>query len=206
MRTRTRRTVLAAGALAVATTLAACAGDPEPEATPTEQALDAESGVVAEDDANEADVTFTQMMIVHHEGALEMSELALERSTNDDVRDLAQRIADAQDPEIQMMSGWLTLWGEPQPDEMDHAGMDHAGMDMDGMSQDEAMDELRSLEGVEFDRVFLELMIAHHRGAIVMAEVQLSDGAHPDARALARVIIDDQAAEITEMENLRRGL
>lgn len=205
MRTRTRTTVLVAATLAVATTLAACAGnDPEPASTPVEEVRADEFGPEAT--YNDADTVFTQMMIVHHEGALEMSELALERSTDAAVSDLAQRIADAQDPEIQLMSGWLTTWGESPPDQTDHAGMDHAGMDMDGMSQDEAMDALRELEGAEFDRTFLALMVAHHRGAIVMAEVQLADGSHPDARALAREIIDAQAAEITEMENLLRDL
>lgn len=206
MRTRTRSTALAAAALVVVTTLAACAGndDPEPDAAPVEEVRDVEAEEA--DEHNDADTVFTQMMIVHHEGALEMSELALARSDNEEVRDLAQRIADAQDPEIQLMAGWLTAWGERQPGEMDHAGMDHAGMDMDGMSQDEAMDALRELEGAEFDRMFLALMIAHHRGAIVMAEVQLADGSHPDARALAREIIDAQATEITEMENVLRDL
>ncbi|PYF95915.1 protein of unknown function [Georgenia satyanarayanai] len=81
-------------------------------------------------------------------------------------------------------------------------GMDHGGMDMEGMSQEEAMAELESLSGAEFDQRFLELMIAHHRGAVDMAQAELDGGENPQGLELAQKIIDDQQAEITEMEEL----
>lgn len=83
---------------------------------------------------------------------------------------------------------------------MDHTG--HGGMDMDGMSQDEAMAELEGLSGTEFDRRFLELMVAHHEGAFEMAQTQLADGESPQALELAQQIIDDQQAEISQMEDM----
>ena len=155
---------------------------------------------------NDADAQFAQMMIVHHQGALEMAELAVERASTGEVRALAERIAAAQGPEIELMSGWLETWDEQPPAETEHEGMDHGGMDMDGMDQQEAMATLAELDGVEFDRTFLELMIAHHRGATEMAQTQIDQGTDPGALALARTIQDDQKAEITEMETLLRDL
>src|SRR5690625_2266046 len=149
---------------------------------------------------------FAQMMIVHHEGAIEMADLAVEQASSEEVRSLAERIYAAQGPEIEEMTSWLEAWGE---DTAPMGGMEgHGGMDMEGMSQEqeEAMAELESLSGAEFDRRFLELMIAHHRGAVDMAQSELDDGENPQALELAQTIIDDQQAEITEMEELLQGL
>ena len=101
------------------------------------------------------------------------------------------------------MSGWLSAWGEdPMPADSDMPGMDHSGMDMDGRSQEEVMAELRGLSGADFDRQFLTSMIAHHQGAIEMAQTQLADGRDPQAIELAQKIIADQEAEIEEMQGL----
>ncbi|GAA4626443.1 DUF305 domain-containing protein [Cellulomonas oligotrophica] len=199
--TRTRlRTAGAATALTLALLLTGCAG---------QSGTDAGSAPAASADAagvNETDVWFAQMMIVHHEGAVEMAELAVEDATTDEVRELAERIRDAQGPEIELMQGWLDAWGEPEPAGMDHGGMDHGGMDMEGMDQQEAMASLEGLDGLDVDRSFLDLMIAHHRGAVEMSEVELADGSDPAALDLAEQIIEDQEAEIAEMEDLLRGL
>lgn len=146
------------------------------------------------------------MMIVHHQGAIEMAELAIANAATDDVRALGERIAAAQRPEIDLMSGWLKAWGEAQPSEADMGGMGHDGMDMEGMDQPEVVDELAGLSGTAFDKRFLELMVEHHRGAIEMAETARDEGLNADAVQLAGTIIDDQTAEITEMENLARSM
>nr|WP_246247942.1 DUF305 domain-containing protein [Cellulomonas septica] len=191
--------------MTLVTTLVACAGgDPAESAAGPDRPTSTTQPVDARHD--ETDTWFAQMMVVHHEGAIEMAELAADRAVTPEVRDLARRIADAQGPEIALMSGWLAAWDEDAPDGMDHGGMDHGGMDMHGMGQDEAMGSLDGLEGVAFDRAFLDLMIAHHRGAVTMAETELADGTHPDAMRLARTIVDDQTAEITEMQNLLNAL
>ena len=149
--------------------------------------------------------TFSQMMIIHHEGAIEMSQLAIERAESPEVVAIAERIAAAQGPEIEEMTAWLSAWGEDlSPD--DHGGMDMGGMDMNGMSQEEMMTQLDGLTGAEFDQAFLEAMIAHHEGAIGMSEQQLAEGQNPDAVALAEKIIADQQAEITEMQEILTGL
>lgn len=155
---------------------------------------------------NDADTTFAQMMVIHHEGAIEMAALAETEASSDDVRSLAGRIKAAQGPEIDQMRGWLTEWGEPAPEDSDMAGMDHGGMDMGGLDQQAAMDELRGLDGVEFDRRFLELMIAHHQGAITMANEEVAQGENDAAVALAKAIIAAQEKEIAGMQAMLEGL
>ena len=169
----------------------------------TQPTSGADSSVTAEH--NDADVTFAQMMTVHHQGALEMSELAAQQATSSEVKDVAATIEAAQLPEIQLMGSWLTAWGEPlQPS--DHAGMDHGGMDMNGMSQEQVMTELRQGTGADFDNQFLTAMIAHHEGAVVMAEEELRDGSNPEALELAQRIIDAQKTEIQQMQQLLQDL
>ena len=112
---------------------------------------------------------------------------------------LAEQIKAAQDPEIQTMKGWLEEWGVPYDDSM--SGMD--GMDMGGgmMSEDD-MAALDAATGVEATRLFLNGMIAHHQGAVTMAQSVLTDGQNPDVAALAQQIIAGQTAETTPMQPL----
>ena len=211
----TKRITATLAGLALTATLAACAdqGATPPaattsptnstSATATESASASASTDVAAEH-NDQDTTFAQMMIIHHEGAIEMSQLAVQRADNPEVVALAERIAEAQGPEIDEMTAWLGAWGEDiSPD--DHGGMDMGGMDMDGMSQEEMMTQLDGPAGDEFDRAFLDAMIAHHEGAIEMSEQQVADGQNPDAVALAEKIIEDQRAEITEMREILAG-
>ena len=202
---RTRTTAAAAGVL-LTLTLGACGDTTDTQIPGTQPGLDqaaASTGEVAAEH-NDADVEFAQLMIVHHEGAIGMADLAVGTASTDAVRALAERISAAQGPEIDRMSSWLTAWGEDTEADMD--GMDHGGMDMGGMDQPAAMAELEGLSGAEFDRRVLELMIEHHDGAIEMARTELADGASPQALALARSIIDDQTAEIAEMEGMLEEL
>ncbi|MEU4445268.1 DUF305 domain-containing protein [Actinosynnema sp. NPDC050801] len=148
---------------------------------------------------NDADIAFAQGMIPHHQGAIEMTGLVQGRTSNARVLDLASRIEKAQDPEIKTMTDWLNSWGaEVHPTGM--PGMDH-GSDMSGMS-DADVDVLKQAKDAEFDRVFLDMMIEHHQGAIDMSKTELQQGENPDAKKLAQQIIDSQQAEITEMQGL----
>lgn len=151
-------------------------------------------------DFNDADVMFAQMMIPHHEQAIEMSEIALDPASGASaaIQDLAIRIRDAQDPEIELMKGFLATWGEPlNPED----GMDHSSM-MEGMLTVEELDELAGLQGSEFDVRWAQAMIAHHKGAVAMAEDVLSDGKNAETRKLAEEIIANQQAEIDELTPL----
>lgn len=205
MRSRSRLASVAGGTI-LALSLAACGGggettsDEPAQGATSEEATDT-SPTEPADVHNDADTEFAQMMIVHHEGAIEMADLAMERAESQQVRALAERISAAQGPEIEQMTSWLEAWGE-ETSPAGHGGMDHGDMEMEGMSQEEAMEDLESRSGAEFDRRFLELMIAHHRGAVDMAQAQLANGENPQALDLAQEMIDDQQAEIAEMEEI----
>lgn len=191
MRSHRTTTVIAiAMALTVAPALAACS-----TATPETPAASS-----AADAAAPADVMFAQMMIPHHAQAVEMSTIMLDKEgMPTEVRELAQQIADEQEPEIAEMRGWLDDWGMPEMGDMSDMG-GHAGHGgMDGMLSEEQLDELRAATGDGAVRLFLEQMIAHHEGAIEMGRDVLDDGRHPDVRAFAERMIDAQQAEIDTM-------
>ena len=164
--------------------------------------MGSESSASQSAEFNDADVAFAQGMIVHHQGAIEMAQLADGRAADPRVLDLASRIEAAQDPEIQAMTGWLEEWGEPTSAEESDSmgGMDHGsgGMEM----SEEDMSALEAASGADFDRMWLQMMIEHHQGAVDMSETEGSDGQNPDAVALAEQIIASQSAEIAEMETI----
>lgn len=198
--------VVAGTAIAVSLTLAACSGggSTTPSAAPTSAASTAATEAEVSQTRNDADVMFAQMMIVHHQGAIEMADLAVEQAESEEVRSLAEGISAAQGPEIEKMTSWLEAWGE---ETAPMGGMDMGmNMDMNGMSQEEAMADLEGRSGADFDRQFLELMIAHHKGAVEMAQTELQDGQNPEALELADQIVADQEAEIAEMEQLLSAL
>jgi len=143
-------------------------------------------------EVNRADVTFAQEMIPHHQQAIDMAQLAETRSQDEDVQRLAAQMESAQDPEIKTMTGWLETWGEDVPDHTSGAG--HGDVDMPGMMcrRNEA---LESASGADFDRMFLEMMIKHHEGAIQMARTEQANGKNTDAIALAKQIEAAQTAE-----------
>jgi uncharacterized protein (DUF305 family) len=139
------------------------------------------------------ELMFASMMIPHHSQAVTMSELALANSTNPDVLALATAIRDAQGPEITQMQSWL--------DESNYSGT-HAGhMDMGGMLSDEEIAKLAIAKGAAFDRLFLEGMIAHHEGAIEMAEM-IKDSTNSEVKKLFNNIVSSQSAEIEAMKAL----
>lgn len=194
--TRSKRSVfpkLLVPVVAVSLALSACGGD---DAEPTVEGAGASSG--ATDEFNDADVLFAQSMIPHHEQAVEMAEIALDPTVgaSPEIVDLATRIQAAQDPEIETMTAWLEEWGEPtQMDTSD--GHDMSGME--GMMSAEQMDALAAATSTEFDQLWAEMMIAHHEGAITMAEDVQEDGLNPEVIALAGQIIEAQRGEIEEL-------
>ncbi|MBP2330698.1 uncharacterized protein (DUF305 family) [Kibdelosporangium banguiense] len=147
---------------------------------------------------NADDISFAQGMIPHHAQAVEMAKLVPSRSTNPKMLALATRVQQAQDPEIQQLTDMLKKWGSA-PASTDHGSMDHGG---GGMMTADEMKQLEAAKGAEFDRMWTQMMIKHHEGAIKMARTELGKGASGDAKALAQKIIDAQQAEITEMQAL----
>ncbi len=150
---------------------------------------------------NDADVAFVQEMIPHHTQAIQMSQLAAHRAAAPQVTDLATAIAKAQGPEIQQMQGFLQAWNLPAVP-AGSTDMDSMGGSMPGMMSDQEMQQLGDASGPAFDRMFLQMMIEHHTGAIEMSQTELSHGENPDAKSLAQKIIDAQRTEISQMQNL----
>jgi uncharacterized protein (DUF305 family) len=149
---------------------------------------------------NDADVMFAQMMIPHHEQAIEMSDIALDPTVgaSDAVKALATSIKAAQDPEIATMTGFLSSWKQSLT--VDES-VDHSDM-MSGMLTVDQLSTLSKLRGAEFDRAWMLGMIAHHEGAIEMAEEVIPDGSNTAVRSLANAIVAAQDSEITEMKKL----
>jgi uncharacterized protein (DUF305 family) len=215
------RTALAATALAVTGLLAACSSSgsaPMSSMGPT-----ASSGSMSSTNAHNAqDTTFTQMMIVHHTGAIAMSDLAATRASSTQVKDLATQIKAAQQPEITEMTSWLKAWGEPltmpgmdtaptpMPSSMPGMTMSPApsggGMaDMPGMTPQD-MATLAADTGPAFDKEFLTLMILHHESAVSMAKGELSKGQNAAAMKLAQSIVTSQSKQITTMKAMLTAL
>ncbi|HEY8544978.1 MAG TPA: DUF305 domain-containing protein, partial [Acidimicrobiales bacterium] len=147
-----------------------------------------------------ADTRFVQDMIAHHQQALGMVDLVPGRTARDDIPVLAERIRVSQEDEIARLETWLTDHGEDVPAPDAHEA--HEGMP--GMATPEQLTLLRSSSGAAFDGLFLELMIAHHQGAIEMVAQLYEDGGglEPMVDDLARDIEADQSIEIGRMQEL----
>lgn len=204
---RTRRAALALTAT-LALTLTACGGSDD-DAAPAAPRTAADGSVF-----NDADVTFATEMIPHHAQAVAMVDLMDGRTLDPALVDLGEGIREAQTPEIQQMSAWLTAWDEPVPETVrDHAnahGGDHGGDDedgdgmagMEGMLSADQMAELESADDAAFVDLWVEGMIAHHEGAVAMAETEIDEGANEEAVALAEQVVATQSAEIEELQAL----
>ncbi|MSO15879.1 MAG: DUF305 domain-containing protein [Ilumatobacteraceae bacterium] len=189
------RTRILFSSLTVLALLTGCAGSSVADIAET--AVDTAQSAI---DFNESDVMFAQMMIPHHEQAIEMSDIALDPTVgaSDVVKSLATRIKGAQDPEIVTMKAFLTSWKMSlTPD----SSMNHSDM-MSGMLSAKDITQLSSLRGTEFDRAWITGMIAHHEGAITMAKDVLKDGTNSAVRTLATAVETAQDAEILEMKEL----
>ena len=219
---RRRSTMLVATALVVGG-LTACASDSDsshdgahgsahattspsttssPATTNTMGSTSTPSAAGSADASREGDISFAQMMIPHHEQAIEMADLVLGKEGVDQrVIDLAEAIQAAQRPEIERLQGWLADWGvAPGSESTGHEG--HG----DGMMSADDMTALQNASGAEASRLFLEQMIVHHEGAVDMAQMQVDNGQNPDVIALAQDIIDAQTTEIQQMRDLLASL
>ena len=153
----------------------------------------------SESSFNDDDVMFAQMMIPHHEQALELADMALDPTlmASEQVKALASQIKAAQDPEIDVMTQWLTDWDQPLMDMSE----DHS-MTMEGMLSIDELGALGQMSGEEFDQAWIRAMIAHHKGAIKMADTIKAKGKSAPVQELADAIIQAQKSEIDTLELL----
>ena len=197
--------------LLLLTTLTACGDDATPQ-------------VLSDTEHSAQDVAFAREMLQHHAQALAMVDLTLERPLEPDVAALAEQIRDAQAPEIELMSDWLVSWDEPGPATVrdhslaghgDHSPSEamaeledragHEGHDtgsMPGMLTSAQLASLEEASDQEFTALWLELMIAHHEGAVEMARAQQATGTFRPAVELAEQIEESQTVEIEAMRGL----
>ena len=175
--------------------LAACGSESNQQSTASTQ-IDLTS---SQSSFNEADVMFAQMMIPHHEQAIELADIALDPTlmASEQVKTLASQIKLAQDPEIDLMTQWLTDWDQPLMDMSEEHDMS-----MDGMLSVDEIAALGELTGAEFDQAWATAMIAHHKGAIKMAKTVKEDGKSTPVQDLANLIVQEQQSEITVLETL----
>lgn len=156
-----------------------------------------------------AEAGFARDMITHHAQAVDMALLLRERSQDEELRQIALDIVLTQQAQIGQMQGWLNTWGYP----LANAGPAMAWMDdrhadahapitglMPGMATPEQMNELRGLEGVEADILFLQLMITHHVSGVEMAEAALGRAQRPEVKTLAQAMVNAQTYEIEVMQ------
>jgi uncharacterized protein (DUF305 family) len=214
-----RRLVVGLGAvLALAASAACSAGSPPPPTNsapvivpgkPGEEASTIAPGQATVADAqapNDADVTFVKNMIVHHQQAVWMAELAPERASSRDVKELASRIADVQGPEIDSMNRWLSQHSIPtvNPTAPGHSHDGGTGS-MPGMITEAQFEELQNAKGKDFDRLFLQRMIAHHQGALTMADEVRKSGVDVRVQEIADDVTAEQTDEIQRMQKWLDG-
>lgn len=159
----------------------------------------ASSAVAGASDAaahNSDDVMFAQMMIPHHEQAVELAAMAPQHTTNAELIKLAAQILKAQQPEINTMKTDLVEWGVNPDDPTAHSGH------MSGMVDEATMAKLKTLQGAEFDKLWLQSMISHHEGAIAMAKPEVADGKNAGMKELAQNVIAGQQTEIDQMKKM----
>jgi uncharacterized protein (DUF305 family) len=172
--------------------------------------------------ADSVDAGFARDMSVHHLQAVEMANIARDRSADDAVRLLAFDISSTQTNQVGRMQGWLSLWGLPlvsnevmtwmHDDAMAGHDMSHMsvpaeddGALMPGMATESELAQLRSLSGTPFDVMFLQLMIRHHQGGLTMAQYGEQHAQVEAVRSLARSIVVAQSAETATMEDMLRA-
>jgi uncharacterized protein (DUF305 family) len=200
---------------------AGCASAPAPGTAPAPAARDAEFEALFQARADsarlrftEADVHFMTGMIAHHAQALVIAALAPTHGASPSVQTLAARIINAQRDEIALMQQWLRERGREVPEVhivgttlMIHGGGEHAHhhAHMPGMLSDDQIRQLDTARGAAFDRLFLTLMIEHHRGAVVMVDQLFATDGAAQGEAVFRFASDvhvDQTTEVARMESM----
>lgn len=201
---RNSKLALAGATLLVGLSLAACGGSASSDQGMNMNGADMSAMGSAIAPANDGDIAFAQLMIPHHQQAVEMADMALAHGVTGDVLSLANQIKAAQGPEIAQMTAWLNAWGAPvemaSSNSMD--GMDMGGAMSEGMMSADDMSMLDQASGVDFDTLWMQMMVKHHEGAISMANQVLSTTSNADVKALAEAVVSGQTAEIATMQKL----
>lgn len=191
-----RRIPLTVAAVGVAVVLSACG-----QATDATPAANAPAGDMASmntsssegsESANEADVTFAQMMILDHKMVAQMAKLAEQKAASDDLKALAPQLRKGQSKTATMLQGMLKDWDAT-------ASADMAGMEMPGSMSTEDMATLKSLKGMDFDMMFAQMMVKHHEASIEMARDEQAKGTNAEAKTMAADMVTEQQAQVEKL-------
>ncbi len=201
-----RRVLVPAITLATAVILTGCSNDGSPgnaevstSSTPGTESV--EQSPADGEWVNQQDLMFARTMVPHHEQAIEMADVLLAKPDVDvQLVDLANQIRGGRGPEVEQLTAWLEEWGWPLP-EPGSSDTAESGP-VDGTQSDGGAQTLAAAQGVDAGRLFLELMIANHRGAIEVARTEVEEGRHEGAVAMAQQTMDAHQAEISTMEAL----
>lgn len=187
----TKTTFAAAAALTIGLAVAGCsAGSDQPAGTSATPSTNSSAH-------NTQDVMFAQMMLPHHEQAVEMSDVLLDKGdgVDADVAALAEQITDEQRPEITTLTGWLEDWGADSA----MSGMDHS---TSGMMSESDMTALDRASAEDAGTLYLRQMVEHHTSAVDMARTEVDSGRNTDAVALAESIVSSQTDQIAQMQRM----
>jgi uncharacterized protein (DUF305 family) len=192
--------IIGAAGLAAMLTMTACSSSGNKSATSGTSSSAGSTSTPAASAHNQADITFAQNGIPHHEQAIPMSDTILGKQGIDPrVIQLATQFKADQGPELQQMHSWLSQWGQPTLSMT-------PGMAMPGMLPDQDITALKNAQGVDATKKFLTEMIECHEGTIAMAEDEIKDGQYPPAVALAHQISTREQQENTTMQGILDSL
>ena len=141
------------------------------------------------------DLMFIDAMVAHHQGAVAMAQPADSNAMHPELKDFARKVVDDQSREVALMTQWRDQWFPGRPKTLNI-------MDMPGMAKsmmDISPDHMQMMTGAAFDRMFIDMMIPHHEGAVTMAKDALAKSQRPEIRELAQRIIDAQQGDIEMM-------
>lgn len=213
MKTRKTSSLLAL-LIAASLLISACSQAPAGTTTQSPAGTGTENGAAQPSSAtqvtnpeSEIDYLFIDMMVPHHQGAVEMAKIALERSQRPEIQDMANAIITGQEAEITQMKNWKMAWyGTDETPPMSAMPMLEAMEGMGGMGHPMDMQaDVEALRNAQepFDLAFIDAMIPHHQSALDAAQAVLETAVHPEIRELARQVIDAQQKEIDQMNSWR---
>jgi len=142
------------------------------------------------------DLMFIDAMVAHHQGAVAMAQPADSNAMHPELKDFARKVVDDQSREVALMTQWRDQWFPGRPKTLNI-------MDMPGMAKsmmDISPDHMQKMTGAAFDRMFVDMMIPHHEGAVTMARDALAKSRRPEVKKLAQDVIDAQQREIEMMK------
>jgi uncharacterized protein (DUF305 family) len=196
---RNRHAIRVATAAGIALVLAGCGSGDNSDDAGSIANVDQGASAPAAKSWNDADVQFAQMMIPDHQLVAQMATMAEKKATSPDLKAVAKDMAAGQNDTVQMLTGMLTQWGKP-------AGGDRSRMKMPGAMTDKDMSMLDSMgKGMEFDMMFAQMMVEHHKASIRMAKDEQASGANAEAKKMAADMLtqlDEQVAKLQKIADM----